>query len=909
MLDLSLARTPTSFEGHPRSSPRTPSSPSHPGISKGLGDLRSISRKPWSKSADDLGKLTPSSAPTLSPLDTSFRDRVDYYRGRGEYSASTSNSAAPSPTISPDTSSVKNYPFPIITTQEALSSSPPQRGAPISSSSSPVYMTPSPLTSSTSGSTSHVHSRSHSFTPRLPSKLTGPKAGGLIPPSPKRKGSASSDREPDRSIKEKDREKNISTGSGASIGRSAFPFNLGGSSSSSHKGQSSLGSANEDASLSSLSSAVPPLPPTIIEPPNAEADNRAGKRASQVIYHSGFINRFVDFSPEVLNARATHAYLNGGGGSALSRGWKPFKLVLKGSKLYFYKPPNDRSAAIKELFPTELIAVLEEEGLTDVEQDPVEAEEDGRSTIGREREDARRKRAYWGRSTHPGLHLVDGKIEKGSFEALVHEAVFSTTFMTSTELPPNERKNSSSEEFPIGLRYRAEWRDFSAAILLVVPSLTDREKFENELMRCCSYLVNGAEEAVRAEERTRMQWLVNQYLNYYGEPTQKDAWEEWRKEVIPQSSESGTDSATEVQDLLTEDSNAGSSVPDIVQMVDAKPSPNVGAFSPRPSDGSKLQSFAEALGEPPDAYSSRVPPTLLRAAMDNDSLSRDLLFNLDIQLIARSLFALHEKLLRLLPDNLLVDSCLGSLDPASGGSTSSVPQATSSAMHLSPFVGSDEHPHWLTKLILVQVLVPEPPGPPSIEDRSLPSSRTHSRSDIISLWAQIGELCRHIGDACSWRAIEAALCSRPVARLDKVWKRVHPDALSIVQSWVSLCAPDSETEQKGIPWAGDIHAQIQSAFQKLRTDDSGAWAFDTLVEIRKRFESLRTTFSSFPNLSQPNIPKSDDIQALVDYWQHLRSSGSSGSIASKFMRSVNLFMWPVYILTIPTASINLCLYH
>ena len=51
------------------------------------------------------------------------------------------------------------------------------------------------------------------------------------------------------------------------------------------------------------------------------------------------------------------------GGLTLAKGWKPFKLVLKGSKLYFYKPPSDRGAAVKELFPTELVVVLEEEGL------------------------------------------------------------------------------------------------------------------------------------------------------------------------------------------------------------------------------------------------------------------------------------------------------------------------------------------------------------------------------------------------------------------------------------------------------------------------------------------------------------------------------------------------------------------
>ena len=123
----------------------------------------------------------------------------------------------------------------------------------------------------------------------------------------------------------------------------------------------------------------------------------------------------------------------------MSKGWKPYKLVLKGSKLYFYKPPSDRSTAVKELFPTELVTVLEDEGLTDGEFDAGEGDEE--TTRGSRMRD--RKRAYWGRGTHPSLVIVDGKIERGAFEALVHEAVFVTTFVkdpaASTSTPTTTR--------------------------------------------------------------------------------------------------------------------------------------------------------------------------------------------------------------------------------------------------------------------------------------------------------------------------------------------------------------------------------------------------------------------------------------------------------------------------------------
>ena len=76
---------------------------------------------------------------------------------------------------------------------------------------------------------------------------------------------------------------------------------------------------------------------------------------------------------------------------SLAKGWKPFKLVLKGSKLYFYKPPSDRNNAVRDLFPTEFVVVLEEEGVGKdiLEGIPPDAEldETSRGGKGKERDD------------------------------------------------------------------------------------------------------------------------------------------------------------------------------------------------------------------------------------------------------------------------------------------------------------------------------------------------------------------------------------------------------------------------------------------------------------------------------------------------------------------------------------------
>ncbi|KAF9017118.1 hypothetical protein BDZ89DRAFT_1214730 [Hymenopellis radicata] len=207
VMDLTT-RPPNSLDiSQPPSSPSTPIASTN-----GLGDLRSISRKTWSRSADDLSNLS------YSPVSPAFQERVAQYRGR-----SNSNTAPqPFPT-SPQ-------PFP--------STEPQSPRAPAVTVSPPE----APL---------HVHTRSHSFGPKLASKRA-------IPPSPKRKGS----------------------------------------------GPPSV-----------------PLPSSMLDTPAPEP-----KRASQIVHNTGYV--------------------------FLAKAWKPYKLEMKGPKLYFYKPPGERSAQLRGMFPT-----------------------------------------------------------------------------------------------------------------------------------------------------------------------------------------------------------------------------------------------------------------------------------------------------------------------------------------------------------------------------------------------------------------------------------------------------------------------------------------------------------------------------------------------------------------------------
>lgn len=918
VLDLSLARTATTFEthhggytshtSHTSHTPRAPSSPSHPAYSKGLGDLRNISRKPWSKSADDLGKMPHAISPTLSPIDTAFQGKIEQYRNNRNDSVSSSN--LPSPSTSPAPSIHKGYPFPTTVATEALSSSPPQMLGVLNPATSSASGGNSPVTP---GSGGHVHSRSHSFTPRLPSKLSAPKLGGLAPASPKRKGSASSEVElnKERTNRMEEKDKNDSTGSlGAGPSpRPGFPFNFVNGSGSSK----SLSPLNTDMGPSSGEKTSPSsallAPPTIIEP-GADLDFKHEKRTSQVIYHSGFINRMADFNPALMNARANHSYMSGSGAPALAKGWKPFKLVMKGSKLYFYKPPSDRSNAIKDLFPTELVVVLEDEGVTE-EPEPQENEMEEMPVMkAREKDEGRRRRAYWGRGTHPSLVYNKSGIERGTFEALVHEAVFGTTFLL---MPVAGNTTAGASEDHAPSRYRPDWHDFSATVLLTLPVLVGRSQFEAEFFRCCTLLVDGADDDFKEDEVSRVCWLATQYLVYFESPVDTVAWEVWRKNIIPdfpscspaKSKTAGFPQSSSMQALYT--------TSPMLTPSPRKPgtefSPNLGAFSPRPDGNDRMASLMDALGDTRSMRSpSSKPVKAWRIVLDRTGLTRDVLLNLDAQLVARSLYVFHQQELQHVPENVTAECWfeVESEEPSpEAASHSAVPGSGAAQMPppatLKLFFGSEEHPHWLTKIVLLQILISDSAGRPAngtsslgygAEDRlSSQTSRTHSRSDVIVAWARIGEVCRRTGDECSWRAIFAALCSRPIARLEKVWKRVDGDAVRTIHSWVHPHHGDvSDVEIKAIPWAGDCIVQSREALDSARAEEGNEWNVTFLMQCRQHFETLRTDFSLCPKkVDVPDGGESEDVLALMAHWRQLSDGGNTaGGIASKFNRCVSL---------------------
>ena len=851
VFDLSLARSQSRVDGPVISSPS-------PGkkVSADLGDLRSLSQKPWSRSAEELGKFSVS-APS-SPMVNSFQDRVQQYRtGSPSHSPMTSH---PQP----------QHPFPTFTATSSsdLSSSP----------SSPVSPILSPGTPPSCATVPMLHVRSHSFTPKLPSKLSASKMGAP------RKTSNASERGYDSRDLTKDR-----VGFMPPMARGTSPLAIGGGNMTyapSTTLYDNIPAPTGDTQL------LPP--PKIIEPTETETPDPCGeKRVSQITFHSGFVNRAMGFTSS--NTRGT-IY----GQPAAAKGWKPFKLVLRGTKLQFYKPPNDRATEVKELFPVGIVPADEEEDGTS-QGDEATAD---KTKLDPKSSTPRRKRAFWGRRTHPDLVLdTDGAVGKGTLEALVHEAVFATTFPSPQELPSDDEVQPSPTQ-SAGL---AAWQDFALTVLFALPLVLGAEKFESEFVRCCTFLVSGADADTKERNRARVTWLAREYLQYHGKPVDEVAWNAFQRDTIPNalrnsnelSGRSTLPTSASVQALYGRSPNQSSSS-SIMNTV----SPNIGTFSPRP-DNNGMISLHDALmldsAQIVTASPSRSPvdtdhrasgsnnsQDISLALLDRGEFTRDALFRFKIQDIAHSLFIFNRSLLEDLPQNLTADDCLGST-PTSVERQPCPSQCPEPSSVMGRFLGSEASLHWLTKLVLFHILMLDsanahPSIPPGDSSRT---PRTYSRSEVVSAWIRIGELCRVTGDECSWRAIFNALSSRPVARLDKTWRRVDSGVRATVENWVSKAGNDA-VENKLTFWGGDACERIRTSIDRAKLGEGDSFSVQFLRSAKNDFEGFRTAFSLCPRKPGEGADGlTKVVQALLDTWRALSSpEGCVGGLGRKFIRHV-----------------------
>ena len=637
-------------------------------------------------------------------------------------------------------------------------------------------------------------------------------------------------------------------------------------------------------------------PPKIIEPSQTEPpDPSCEKRVSQITFHSGFVNRATDFT--LPNTRGTFY-----GHPAAAKGWKPNKLILRGTKLQFYKPPSDRVAEVKELFPLGIVPADEEEDETG-QGEEVMAD---KTKLDAKPSTTKRKRAFWGRRTHPDLVLdANGAVMKGTLEALIHETVFATTFslhqetLSTDDIPPSPTQSASS----------TAWQDFALSVLFALPLALGADKFEFEFVRCCTYLVSGADADTKDGNRARVACLAKEYLRFHGKPAGEAAWNDFQADIIPNALQTGDKlsrsptlpTSASVQALYARSPMHLSSSPNANTA-----SPNVDTFSPRPDHRGMMSLHDTLVMDPIPAPNVTTSPSkspldaghrtsgsgnsqdISFALLDRDGFTKDVLFRFRAQDVAHSLFVFHRSLLEDLPQNLIADDCLASI-PAPIERQAYPPQDhTEPRSIIGCFLGSEARLHWLTKLVLLHVLMPDSPTSTHPSAELFPrTSRTYTRSEVVSAWVRIGELCRVTGDECSWRAVFNALCSRPVSRLDKTWRRVDPGVRAVVETWVAKVGNDG-VENKLTFWGGEACERMRASIDRAKLGEGDSLAVQFLKAAKDDFEGFRTAFSLCPRkLNVGTDSWTKVVQTLLDTWRIISSSeGCAGGMGRKFVRHV-----------------------
>ncbi|KZT36942.1 hypothetical protein SISSUDRAFT_1063257 [Sistotremastrum suecicum HHB10207 ss-3] len=740
-----------------------PMSGSPPYTSKaGTGDLRSISSKPYSRSVDDLSRIS-----SLPPdPQAKFRERVQMYRQGSSQSTTTMNTMTPTPTESTQS---HNYPFPPMPISITASSPP-------TTSSMPSLNTLPAL----SVNTSLQHSRSQS-------------QNLLSPPQ----SSPVATRRPSFTHERTRKKSQESTGS------NAFGFSFG------------FGSKASDETL--------PTGNTEHEQPEATSTDN---RSSQIIHMQGFIHRLQTFSSRPLTSTAP---VNSN--APLSKGWKPFKTIVKGSKMYFYKPPTSAIAGgIRDLFASGLVEVVEETSDDEMVNihPPVEKSFESARGSSNGGTPTRRRRVYWGRGTHPELVLEDNVVKRGSGEALVHELVFATTF------------DDRSLEGP--------WASFAGAILLMLPTdaFMERGKFEGEYERCKQYYLAGLDDGEREKEEERIRWLDAEYSRLHAHNVADSQVHE--------------PPATPKADVFSTD-DLGPRKDSVMALLDST--------SPQrslPLSSSVLG--ASVTDSPSPSFRSSIEPPGGRP----EPLSIDDILRLDVRTIAASLASIHTRDVNSL-SNASSSQILNALTLAAGGEAVDTADSRR-AVAISEFVGTEEHPHWLSRFILQGLLMHGSSINASI-------SKTHIRASLITKWIRVADLCRENGDAASWHAIQAALCCSSIARMEKSWRRVdealelrvrtwamgREECLPIVSCWFDTHIQDQtknlikECEREDGAYNVEAMHAIAARVQKI-SEAAKRCSQKTAQDHNSETIKLAHMFEELRELPEPGNPHLDMFHAL-----------------------------------------------
>ncbi|KAF8749816.1 GTPase-activator protein for Rho-like GTPases [Rhizoctonia solani] len=437
----------------------------------------------------------------------------------------------------------------------------------------------------------------------------------------------------------------------------------------------------------------------------------------------------------------------------------------------------------------------------------------------------RTKRKYWGRAQHPELQIVgEDKELQGTLDALVHEIVFGTTFDSQLEK-----------------------ETFAQVVLLCLPNvLPQHSDFDEALIRYLgsAFRTLGQDdrcgdstEERKTKEKEWLEWLVGTYVLLHG-------------------------------GLAGDGEASGALVA----------SPYVGVFSPRPNEAGAFESIpthsprlapsisTHALVLPPGTvvpvnaitsdtiseFFSR--PSKLGNTLDRDRLSRDVFLKVPSATIAKAL--------RVLNQVFLVQAVQGwGRAPITYGGHELPASDTAGSIGVAAGHGVG--------------IIPE----------GVKVSRTHTRAAVLCKWIRLGELARVNGDECTWRAVQAAVCSRAIARLERVFRRMSDEEREIVSAW----ARDDRhhpPDYKCTPWESNVRERIAQEMVRARLKGGELWHVKPFENAWSMVQAMGVTWNKCTGGVLP-LGDSDveDVIGLVRYFR--RHAEDEELVRSKHIADYN----------------------
>ena len=617
----------------------------------------------------------------------------------------------------------------------------------------------------------------------------------------------------------------------------------------------SPGSSRQQKRMSKLSSSprdqgmvMPPHMPSL--PPAAlQLTQSSGRPLTSGVVFEGFLNRHVNLS--LPFAQLVDSSGSKGKEKDVGKGWKPYKVLLREGKLFFYKPTGAIADEVKLLFPTGLVtgrpdAKLVETGLSldDVKRNRLGTQDllaatsrgsmdqavvtrppgrranttnDRLSAIADDHEDERQveiaKGPSWERhGRHPDLALVDAllepstwwaRIEGGTLEAIAHEYVFATQMNQSFDSPV------AHEDDAEGFLY--------AALVAILRSTNSLLRFLEELNRWTVAALNLEKDDERfGSDETKWQTFRDSLGARISLVVKSD--------IV--NMVSGRDEIVGVLEALiraTWAQDIGHAEAELASVLGCNPAAPCADWIGQ-DRGGDLTRFTAALR--PSALLSLEPSRVARQIH---------IFTAD-----------HIKRLGLPPDSFLRLLHCDHVD----------------SIRLLSF--DWDRPHFLTRLVLDHIL--QSSG--SLEGGgALYGAKL--RASLLRHWIAVASYLLKLNNVGAWCAICVALCSRAVARLGSSWRFVASNDRALVGTVWAPILVDMGWSEVGCRGKASIRAFLGAAStikSSMSQSIHGSDGPDTLPYLGSALVQTGQPGGEMLSL-RTACPVAMDVLALTKQWR------------------------------------------